>query len=122
MTIIPYSIQEASLLPSGVAAPARTTPRHVRKDQRHISIRKLSIIIPCYNEASTIAIILDKVMDVVLSHGIEKEVLLINDCSKDDTGLMISEYLAENPEAPIKYIGRALRFKRAWRQPRAITF
>lgn len=87
--------------------PVRSTPRHIKRASSHPIIRKLSIIIPCYNEASTIAIILDKVTDVELLHDIEKEIIVVNDCSKDDTDLMIHEYITDNPAAPIHYIRHA---------------
>lgn len=95
---------ETSKLTPGVTVTDRNTLRRARHSAIHISIRKLSIIIPCYNEASTIAIILDKVIAVTLTHAIEKEILIVNDCSKDDTDLIIKEYLADNPDAPIKYM------------------
>jgi glycosyltransferase involved in cell wall biosynthesis len=82
----------------------RTTPRHVKQSPNQISIRKISVIIPCYNEAPTIAIILDKVIDVELTNAIEKEIIVVNDCSKDDTDLMIKEYIFDNSEAPIRYV------------------
>jgi glycosyltransferase involved in cell wall biosynthesis len=87
-------------------APARKTPRHVRRPDVNQQIKKLTVIIPCYNEAATIAVILDKVTDVELIHHIEKEIIVINDCSKDDTDLMIREYLEDNPQAPIRYISK----------------
>jgi len=83
---------------------ARKTPRHVRKPAINHPIKKLSIIIPCYNEAGTIAVLLDRVLDVTLTHQIEKEVIVINDCSLDDTDLMIREYLEDYPETSIRYI------------------
>jgi glycosyltransferase involved in cell wall biosynthesis len=82
----------------------RVTPRHVKQPADTQAIHKLSIIIPCYNEAPTIAIILDKVTGVQLTHQIKKEIILVNDCSQDDTDLLIREYLMDNPEAPIKYV------------------
>lgn len=100
-------MRESTLLSNGDIAPVRITPRHVRNHPVHISVRKLSIIIPCYNEASTIAVILDKVTDTTLTHDIEKEIIVINDCSKDDTDLMIQEYIQDNPEINIKYIRHA---------------
>jgi len=86
------------------AIPARKTPRHVRRPEINLQIKKLTIIIPCYNEAATIAIILDKVTDVELMCHIEKEIIVVNDCSRDDTDLMVREYLEDNPRAPIRYI------------------
>jgi len=48
-------------------------------------IKKLSIVIPAYNEGKTIHYILDKVKAVSLINNIEKEIIIVNDCSKDST-------------------------------------
>lgn len=64
---------------------------------------KLSIIIPAYNEAATIHRILDKVRDAKLINQLEKEVIIVNDCSKDDTGKAIASYQNNNPDLPISY-------------------
>jgi len=48
-------------------------------------IKKLSIIIPAYNEGKTIHLLLEKIKTVQLPNNIEKEIIIINDCSKDDT-------------------------------------
>jgi len=98
-------MSETTIVTEGT--PVRQTPRHVKHASSHPIIRKLSIIIPCYNEASTIAVILDKVTDVQLLHNIEKEIIVVNDFSKDDTDLMIQEYITDNPSAPIHYIRHA---------------
>ena len=63
----------------------------------------LSIIIPAYNEERTIHLILDKVRAVVLIEGMEKEVLIINDCSKDNTEQAILNYQEKYPDFPIRY-------------------
>jgi glycosyltransferase involved in cell wall biosynthesis len=47
---------------------------------------KLSIIIPAYNEEKTIEEIVKRVIAVNLLHDITKEIIVINDCSKDNTG------------------------------------
>lgn len=65
--------------------------------------QKLSIIIPAYNEGSTIHRILDKVKAVELMNGLEKEVVIVNDCSKDNTEEAILTYAAGNPELTIMY-------------------
>ncbi|HSC37356.1 MAG TPA: glycosyltransferase family 2 protein, partial [Chitinophagaceae bacterium] len=66
-------------------------------------VKKLSIIIPVYNEENTIAAILDKVNYVKLLGNIEKEVIIVNDCSKDDTEQAIARYQMAHPELPIRY-------------------
>ena len=64
---------------------------------------KLSIVIPAYNEAKTIHLILDKVLQVQLISDFGKEIIIVNDCSKDDTEDAIKHYMAQHPEANIQY-------------------
>lgn len=63
---------------------------------------KLSILIPAYNEARTIHLILDKVRDVVLDGGVDKEIIIVNDFSTDDTVKKVEEYIGKNPTMPIQ--------------------
>jgi glycosyltransferase involved in cell wall biosynthesis len=65
--------------------------------------QKLSIVIPAYNEEATIHLILDKVKAVQLASGLSKEIILVNDCSRDDTEGAIQRYMAQNPELDIQY-------------------
>jgi glycosyltransferase involved in cell wall biosynthesis len=58
--------------------------------------RRLSIIIPAYNESKTIHRILDRVLAVKLVDGIEKEIVLVDDCSKDDTAATIERYIDQH--------------------------
>ncbi|HFA47887.1 MAG TPA: glycosyltransferase family 2 protein [Bacteroidetes bacterium] len=64
----------------------------------------LSIIIPAYNEAKTIHLILDKVKEVDLLDKLEKEVIIVNDCSTDGTETAILNYQKNNPTLPIRYL------------------
>ena len=57
---------------------------------------KLSIIIPAYNEGRTIHRILNKVLAVNLIGGMEKEVIIVNDCSKDDTVEAVESFIAQH--------------------------
>jgi glycosyltransferase involved in cell wall biosynthesis len=68
-----------------------------------VTIKKLSIVIPAYNEGRTIHLILDKVKTVELLNGIEKEIILVNDFSNDNTEEAISKYMAEHPNLNIQY-------------------
>ncbi len=65
--------------------------------------KTLSIVIPAYNEEPTIHLILDKVKAVELIGGLEKEVIVVNDCSKDDTEGAIRRYMESNPGFNIQY-------------------
>jgi glycosyltransferase involved in cell wall biosynthesis len=66
-------------------------------------IRKLSIIIPAYNEENTIALILDRINEVKLIRNIEKEVIIVNDCSRDGTEAAIQHYMANTANHTINY-------------------
>ena len=66
-------------------------------------IKILSIIIPAYNEEKTITLILDKIRDIRLIHEIKKEIIIINDCSTDNTENVIQEYILIHPDLQIKY-------------------
>ena len=63
----------------------------------------LSIIIPAYNEEKTIHLILDKVLKVKLAGDLQKEVILVNDCSRDGTEDAIMRYRSSHPEVNIQY-------------------
>lgn len=65
--------------------------------------KKLSIIIPAYNECGTIHLILDKVMAVNLINDIKKEIIIVNDCSSDDTEGAIENYITSHPSSIIHY-------------------
>ncbi len=65
-------------------------------------IQKLSILIPAYNEGPTIHLILDKIKKVQLENNVHKELVIVNDCSKDNTVERIEAYMAANPEMDIR--------------------
>jgi glycosyltransferase involved in cell wall biosynthesis len=71
-----------------------------------MSISKLSIVIPAYNEGRTIHMILDRVKAVELVNGITKEILIVNDCSKDDTVEAVERYMKANPELDIQFFSQ----------------
>ncbi len=66
-------------------------------------MKTLSIVIPAYNEGKTIHLILDKVKAVKLIGGLQKEVIIVNDCSKDDTEEAVKRYQASNTDLNIQY-------------------
>ncbi len=64
---------------------------------------KLSVIIPAYNEQATIFNILQRVSAVELIQGIEKEMVVVNDCSKDGTEAELMRFRSEFPGIEINY-------------------
>ena len=67
-----------------------------------MGIQKLSILIPAYNEASTIHLILDKIRCVKLIDQLEKEIIIVNDCSTDNTKEAIEQYMTNHQELNIQ--------------------
>lgn len=62
----------------------------------------LSVIIPVYNEEKTIVTILNRVLDVTLDFDFQKEIILINDCSTDNSKAIIENYIRQE-EGNFKY-------------------
>jgi glycosyltransferase involved in cell wall biosynthesis len=70
-------------------------------------IQKLSILIPAYNEAPTIHLILNKIKEVELVNGIEKEIIIVNDCSTDTTTDEVKKFMDQNPELNMQLFNQA---------------
>jgi glycosyltransferase involved in cell wall biosynthesis len=68
----------------------------------------LSIIIPVYNEARTIHQILDLLRELRLTNDIQKEIILVNDCSSDDSEAVIQRYAARYPELGLQLLQHAV--------------
>ena len=68
-----------------------------------LSSNKLSIIIPAYNESETIHLILDKTKNATLINNIQKEIIIVNDCSTDNTGECVLKYIENNSDLEIKH-------------------
>src|ERR1700744_3427412 len=66
-------------------------------------VKKISIIIPAYNEEKTLKFLLARIAEVKLINQIEKELIVVNDCSTDLTDLVVREYMQENPQTAIAY-------------------
>ena len=69
----------------------------------YMDLKILSIIIPCYNEGPTIYKILDKIKAVTLINAIEKEIIIVNDFSSDNTVESIQNYIQNNQELNIVF-------------------
>lgn len=67
-------------------------------------INKISIIIPAYNEESTISIIVDKIIKLALIDNIKKEIIIVNDSSTDDTDKIVENIIAKQKDNEIVYI------------------
>jgi glycosyltransferase involved in cell wall biosynthesis len=63
--------------------------------------KKLSIIIPVYNEENTIHFILDKIKEVQLQNTISKEIIIVDDCSNDNSLVNLNKYHSNNSDLDI---------------------
>jgi glycosyltransferase involved in cell wall biosynthesis len=61
----------------------------------------LSIVMPVFNEAETVAVTLNKIKLVELQNNIKKQLVIVNDCSTDQTLAAIETYKTDNPDLDI---------------------
>ena len=66
-------------------------------------LNKLSILIPAYNEAETIHLILDKIKAVRLINDITKEIIIVDDHSTDHTDDAVKRYIEDNHDMNIRF-------------------
>jgi glycosyltransferase involved in cell wall biosynthesis len=71
-------------------------------------VATLSILIPAFNEANTIARVLDRVRTVNLVHELKKEVIVVNDASTDRTEEAVADYQSRYPDFRIDYYRHAV--------------
>lgn len=64
----------------------------------------LSIVIPAYNEEATIQLILDRINDVELVNGMQKQLLIVDDCSSDGTLKRVGDFQQSHPDLSIRTI------------------
>ncbi len=69
-----------------------------------MTLHKLSILIPAFNEEKSITLILDKILDVRFPVELRKEIIIVNDASTDSTDAQVRDYMARHPEAEIVYL------------------
>jgi len=66
-------------------------------------MKKLSIIVPVFNEANTVHLILNKIKATILPEELVKEVIIVDDYSTDATVNAIENYILQNPELPMSF-------------------
>ncbi len=62
----------------------------------------LSILIPCYNEQNTIVALLENIRNVVLTGDLDKELIIVDDASTDQSHTLIQNYINSNRNLPIQ--------------------
>ncbi|HEX4878050.1 MAG TPA: glycosyltransferase family 2 protein, partial [Chitinophagaceae bacterium] len=64
--------------------------------------QKLSILIPCFNEENLIVSVLENIIKT--DCGLEKEIIIVNDCSSDNTTGLINSFIKLYPDYLIKLL------------------
>ena len=67
------------------------------------TLLKLSVVIPAYNEEKTIEAILDRVREVQLPGGMDKELIIVDDHSSDGTAAFIQAYSETHSDGGIRF-------------------
>ncbi|QIL76363.1 glycosyltransferase family 2 protein [Hymenobacter sp. HDW8] len=69
-----------------------------------IKFQTLTILIPVYNEDRTITQVLDQLREVELAGNIQKEIILIDDCSTDSSVSLITTYAVRHPALGLRLL------------------
>lgn len=67
-----------------------------------MEIKKLSVIVPAYNEEATIQTILTTLTAVKLVNDIAMEIIVVNDCSRDKTAERLQAFIDAHPHIDIR--------------------
>lgn len=62
----------------------------------------VTLIIPVFNEAQTIGVVLEKLASLHFPHKTKKEIIVVNDGSTDESGTVISSFHRKHPD--MKYV------------------
>lgn len=77
--------------------------RFNKNSAMHTQFTTLSIVIPAFNEGPTIHRILDKISEVKLVNNLQKEIIVVNDFSTDNTQEELQKYIHNHASENIKY-------------------
>jgi len=78
----------------------------ITNNESYVKRNLLSIIIPAYNEEKFIAIILEKVLAVKLDYNFEKEILIVDDASSDQTKEIVKEFIQSHQQEKISLVSQ----------------
>ncbi len=65
---------------------------------------KVSIVIPAYNEEKTIRTLLDRVYSVPLPEDLDREIIVVDDCSKDQTQKVVHQFINTHSQVQVHYV------------------
>lgn len=68
-----------------------------------MSLVTLSVLIPAFNEGKTIELLLNKVSNAHVQSNVQLELIVINDCSTDNTKEKVQHFMQVHPWQKINY-------------------
>jgi len=66
----------------------------------------ISVVIPCYNEQGNLVPLVKATVDVLESLKIPGEIVITDDCSEDESWLVLQELAADNPKVCVQRLDR----------------
>lgn len=66
--------------------------------------QRLTIIVPAYNEERFIYQVLQRIASAKLIGDLEKEILVVDDCSKDNTAGQVTQFKSDYPSVYLNYV------------------
>jgi glycosyltransferase involved in cell wall biosynthesis len=64
----------------------------------------ITVVVSCYNEAKFIADTLDTVSAALSEAGLHYEIIVIDDCSRDNSADIVKRYIDAHPELPLSLV------------------
>ena len=83
-------------------------------------LKTLSILFPVYNEERYLAAVVKRVVEQPIPGGLTREIIMVNDASKDNTWTIMQQIPALFPQAPFKLLnkpkneGKGAALRDAW--------
>lgn len=83
-------------------APARGVSKRARasgkRKDRKTGTSKLSILIPVFNERYTVCALIERVLQAPLPAGMQRELIIVDDCSTDGTRSKLERLVKQHPD------------------------
>lgn len=64
----------------------------------------VSVVIPLYNEEEFIQELLERVAEASLPDGLDREIIVVDDCSRDGSAEIVENFIASCPGVPVRLI------------------
>ena len=91
-------------LPKRHAEAMKALHLEIKNPVEKAKLTKVSIVIPVYNEEATVQTLVSLVVNAPIPGGLRREIICVNDCSKDGTKAKLDQLPALFPEADFQIV------------------